>query len=354
MAIDIASALASPAIASGLSAISVFSMVLALAMPAASDARLKARLRSVARERERLRDRRLAELSSRDVKSRLRLHPSGVMARLASLYSGTSDEASQNVAGRLKMAGLRGPGPEALFFFSRTMLPVLFLVVGLAVGFLEDMTQTKLAITALAAACFGYGLPRFVLARLIARRQKAILAAFPDGLDLLLICIHAGMSIEAALARVTTEISVQCVELAEELSLTMAELSYLTSRWQAYQNLGQRTGLPQVKLIAAALAQAERYGTPISQALAAAARECREQRQFEAERKAAALPPKLTVPLVVFFLPVLLGVILTPAGIQASKSWKDRPGVTAKPGETGETRPRSAPATRKPRQDPRD
>ena len=173
--------------------------------------------------------------------------------------------------------------------------------------------------------------------------------AFPDGLDLLLICIHAGMSVEAALARVTSEISSQCIELAEELGLTMAELSYLPCRWRAYHNLGERTGLAQVKLIAAALAQAERYGTPISQALAAAGRECREMRLFEAERKAAALPPKLTVPLVLFFLPVLLGVILAPAGMQVTKVWKDRPGASARPADPGEPTPRSEPSSPLPR-----
>jgi tight adherence protein C len=329
MAFDLPFALATPSAASAL---------------AAPDARLRARLRGVAKERDRLRDRRLAELSSRDTKSRLRRQPRGAMARLASIIPAARDEASKGIAISLKMAGLRGPGSETLFFFARAALPVLFFAMGITIGLLKDMPLSRIALTALAGAALGYGLPRFVLARLIARRQKAILRAFPDGLDLLLICIHAGMSIEAALARVTAEISCQCIELAEEMSLTMAELSYLPSRWQAYHNLGARTGLPQVKLIAAALAQAERYGTPIGQALTAAARECREQRQFEAERKAAALPPKLTVPLVIFFLPVLMGVILAPAGMQASKSWKQRPATIAKPAEPGGTLPQSEPA----------
>ena len=352
MAFDLSSILASPLLASGLAALSALSAVLALAMPPASDARLKTRLQAIARERDRLRDRRLAELASGDVKSRLRLKPRGPMARLASLRPGASEEASPDLAARLKMAGLRGPAPESLFLLSRAVLPVLFLAAVLLIGYVKDLSWARMLGLALAGAAFGYGLPRLVLARLIERRQKAILNAFPDGLDLLLICIHAGMSIEAALARVTSEIASQSVELAEELSLTMAELSYLPSRWQAYQNLGERTGLPQVKLIAAALAQAERYGTPISQALTAAARECREQRLFEAERKAAALPPKLTVPLVVFFLPVLIGVILAPAGMQMSKMWGDRPGATARQGGAGETHPRSEPASRKHRQDP--
>ncbi len=182
-----------------------------------------------------------------------------------------------------------------------------------------------------AAAAVGYSLPRLVLDRLIARRQRTILRAFPDALDLLLICVQSGMSVEAALARVTKDISPQSIELAEELSLTMAELSYLPVRWRAYANLGERIGLPAVRLITSALVQAERYGTSIGQALAAAARDGREARIAEAERKAAALPPKLAVPLVAFFLPVLLTIILAPALMQANEALhKDGAGFIAK------------------------
>lgn len=332
-------------LAAGLAALSIFAGVIALAMPAGGDQRLKARLRSVGRERDRLRSRRLAELSAREAKSRLRLQPRGVVGRLAAFWPGAHGETAGDLSIRLKMAGLRGPGPEALFFSCRAALPMLFFAAILAFGLTKGLQPGRALVFAAAGALLGYAMPRLALARLIARRQKAILRAFPDSLDLLLICVHSGMSVEAALARVTSEISSQSIELAEELSLTMAELSYLPCRWRAYHNLGERTGLAQVKLIAAALAQAERYGTPIGQALAAAGRECREARLFEAERKAAALPPKLTVPLVLFFLPVLLGVLLAPAGIQVSKVWKERPGATAKPADRGERTSRSEPSS---------
>ena len=318
-------------IASGLAAFAAFAAVIALALPAASGSRLKSRLRAIARERHRLRDQRLADLSTREARSRLRLKPRGMAARLVSLWRGASAEERSDVTAQLRMAGLRGPAPEAVFQFGRAAFPVLFFAAAILFGMNRDMGGTRMLILAIAGAGFGCGLPRLILGRLIARRQRAILSAFPDSLDLLLICIHAGMSVEAALGRVTSEISSRSIALAEELSLTMAELSYLPSRWRAYHNLGERTGLAPVKLIAAALAQAERYGTPISQALGAVARECREARLFEAERKAAALPPKLTLPLVVFFLPVLMGVILAPAAIQAGKTWKDRPAAIARP-----------------------
>jgi tight adherence protein C len=157
------------------------------------------------------------------------------------------------------------------------------------------------------------------LSNLIQRRQESIKNAFPDALDLLLICVQSGMSVEAAFQKVAKECGAQSIELAEELSLTTAELSYLPDRRQAYENLGTRTGLPGVKAVATALIQAERYGTPVGQALRVMAKENRDQRMSDAEKKAAALPPKLTVPMIVFFLPVLFVVIIGPAIIQVQK-----------------------------------
>ena len=124
------------------------------------------------------------------------------------------------------------------------------------------------------------------------------------------------MSIEAAFRRVAQEIGTQSIALAEELALTTAELSYLPERRLAYENLGSRTGLEPVKSVMTALIQAERYGTPLGQALRVLAQESRDHRMNEAEKKAAALPPKLTVPMILFFLPVLFVVIMTPAMIQ--------------------------------------
>jgi tight adherence protein C len=146
-----------------------------------------------------------------------------------------------------------------------------------------------------------------------ARRQQSIMRAFPDALDLMLICVESGMSIESAFTRVASEIGSQSAELAEELALTTAELSYLPDRRQAFDNLAKRCGHSGVKAIAAALNQAEKYGTPLGQALRVCAQENREHRMSEAEKKAAALPAKLTVPMIVFFLPCLFVVIMGPA-----------------------------------------
>ena len=124
------------------------------------------------------------------------------------------------------------------------------------------------------------------------------------------------MSVEAAMNKVAGEIGGRSIELAEEFSLTTAELSYLPQRRQAYENLGKRTGLAGVRAVGTSMIQAERYGTAVGQALRVLAKESREMRMAEAEKKAAALPPKLTVPMILFFLPVLFVVIIGPAAIQ--------------------------------------
>jgi tight adherence protein C len=168
----------------------------------------------------------------------------------------------------------------------------------------------------IAATYLGMFLPSLFIKNKISRRQLSIKRAFPDALDLLLICVESGMSIEAGFKKVSGEIGSQSIPLAEELTLTTAELSYLQERRQAYENLAKRTNLDGVKSVCMALQQAERYGTPMAQTLRVMAQENRDMRMSEAEKKAAGLPPKLTVPMILFFLPVLFVVILGPAAIK--------------------------------------
>jgi tight adherence protein C len=205
------------------------------------------------------------------------------------------------------------------YLFFRMVSPVLLLAATAFYIFvivpLNQPLFLKLGIC-IGATYAGMHVPLMFLKNRIARRQLSIKRAFPDALDLLLICVESGMSIETAFRRVSDEVGSQSVSLAEELTLTTAELSYLPDRRQAYDNLARRTDLDGVKSVCMALQQAERYGTPLANTLRVLAQENRDMRMMEAEKKAAGLPPKLTVPMILFFLPVLFIVILGPAAIK--------------------------------------
>jgi tight adherence protein C len=306
-----------------LASIAAFATVLTIAMPILQRDRTNQRMKVMAVERDKMRAARLAELKSRDGQGKLRQAPKGFMQQLVDVLDLRSKFETEELRSKLKMAGLRGQPPLIAYMFFRVVMPPIVTLVALFYLFvaLPHLSYPPIlkVMMALGGGFLGFYLPNMFLQNLIQRRQHSISSAFPDALDMLLICVQSGMSIEAAFGKVSKEIGVQSLELAEELSLTTAELSYLQERRQAYENLGLRTGIPGVKAVSTALIQAERYGTPVSQALRVMAKENREMRMSEAEKKAAALPPKLTVPMIIFFLPVLFIVILGPAAIQVLK-----------------------------------
>jgi tight adherence protein C len=303
------------------SALAAFLTVITLALPALARDRMNARMKVMATERDKMRASRMTDLA-KDKQGKLRAQPKGFMQQIVDQLNLRKAFDTDEVRDKLKMAGFRGEGPRYAFVFFRFVMPIVLFIGALIYLFLmstHNMPPLMRLGASIGIGYFGYYLPTIFLQNLIQRRQESIKNAFPDALDLLLICVQSGMSIEAAFAKVSKEVGTQSLELAEELSLTTAELSYLQERRQAYENLGTRTGLPGVKAVATSLIQAERYGTPISQALRVMAKENRDQRMAEAEKKAAALPPKLTVPMIVFFLPVLFVVIIGPAIIQVMK-----------------------------------
>jgi tight adherence protein C len=302
-----------------LAAIAAFATTLTLLMPVLSRDRLSTRMQVMATERDKMRATRLADLAKKDGQGLLRSAPKGYMQEIVDKLNLRSVFETEEVRDTLKMAGLRGQAPLVTYMFFRVAAPAIIAAVALLYLFvIADYDYPALVKIGLAigAGYAGFYVPNMFLKNLIQRRQTSIKNSFPDALDMLLICVQSGMSIEAAFQKVSGEVGAQSLELAEELSLTTAELSYLQDRRQAFENLGKRTGIPGIKSVATALIQAERYGTPIGQALRVMARENREMRMSEAEKKAAALPPKLTVPMIIFFLPVLFVVILGPAIIQ--------------------------------------
>ncbi len=302
-----------------LAAVAAFATVTSFVLPLLSGDRLNARMKYVSTERERLRAERMAQYADDQRQGRLRKDPKSFMKQVVEMLNLRKALETEETRERLKMAGLRGQAPVVAFLFFRATLPLIgFGVVFFYLFFVTDYGLApivRLGIS-IGGAYLGFYLPNIFISNLIQRRQKSISRVFPDSLDLLLICVQAGMSIESAMNKVAGEVGKRSIELAEEFSLTTAELSYLQERRQAYENLGKRTGLPAIRAVGTSLIQAERYGTAISQALRVLAKESRDMRMSEAEKKAAALPPKLTVPMILFFLPVLFIVILGPAVIQ--------------------------------------
>jgi len=272
----------------------------------------------VALEREQMRQRERERLSRGD-KIVLRRTPKQYMQSIVDQFNLNKWVGQETARTILVQAGYRGQAPYVTYLFFRMLMPTVMLVFSAFYVFiildLDQPSMVKVGIC-LAATYLGMHVPSLFLKNRIAHRQLSIKRAFPDALDLLLICVESGMSIEAGFKRVAGEIGTQSIALAEELTLTTAELSYLQDRRQAYANLATRTNLEGVKSVCMALQQAERYGTPMGTTLRVMAQENRDMRMSEAEKKAAGLPPKLTVPMILFFLPVLFVVILGPAAIK--------------------------------------
>jgi len=301
-----------------LTALAAMATVLTLAMPYVFGDNLERRMKSVAVERNKIRARERERLVRGD-RIELRQSPKAYMQYIVEQLNLREWLGEEHARTLLIRAGYRGQAPYIGFLFFRMLAPIAMFAFAMVYIFLilklEQPLFVKLAM-AFAAAWLGMRIPTLFIRNRIARRQLSIRRAFPDALDLLLICVESGMSIEAALKKVSQEITGQSIPLAEELTLTTAELSYLQERRQAFDNLAKRTDLEGVKAVCTALIQAERYGTPIGTALRVLSQEIRDMRMAEAEKKAAGLPPKLTVPMILFFLPVLFVVILGPAAIQ--------------------------------------
>ena len=299
-------------------AILSFATIVTLGLPLLERDVLSQRLKAVSARREELRAKHHAALNSK--KRGLRgVEPVGFMKQ--TLDKLKLENLLKSDDGRLKLekAGFRGEGPLVAFMFFRFVMPAVVFVVALFYLFVVthfSWAPMNKVTAAFAGALIGYYLPDLFVSNVAQKRRESIMVAFPDALDLMLICVEAGMSIEAAFAKVSAEIGTQSAELAEELALTTAELSYLPDRRQAFENLARRCGHPGVKSVATALNQAEQYGTPMGQALRVTAQENREMRMSAAEQKAAALPAKLTVPMILFFLPCLFVVIMGPAVIK--------------------------------------
>lgn len=305
-------------------AVAVFATCMTLLMPLFEKNEVATRMKAVALERDEIRARERARMNAENAKSNqkvnLRNENNKSVRQIVDQLNLKNALADENTVNKLRSAGYRSQNALNIFLFARFVLPFVFLVGALVYVFvLDNMPEQSTPIkvlTVIGAAYFGFYSPNIWVANQAGKRQKSIGQTWPDALDLMLICVESGVSIEHAMKRTAEEIAPQSPALAEEFILTTAELSYLQERKVAFENLGKRTGIESVQSVSQALIQSERYGTPVAQALRVLALESRELRMTKAEEKAAALPPKLTVPMILFFLPVLFGVVLGPAAMQ--------------------------------------
>ncbi len=283
----------------------------------------KKRMESVATARDVMRKARLNTLQGE-----ANLRSDGRGSRAKSIVDRFSLERlleASDLKDKMAQAGLRGQKPIYVFYMVRLIAPLalgLFGMVFFVMLNLPDWQLMQRFAMTVALMAFGYYFPALYVKNMAGKRLAAIVPVFPDALDLLLICVESGMSVELAFGKVAEEMGDSSVELAEEFSLTTAELSYLTSRRMAYENLARRNNHPGIRAVSTALVQAERYGTPLGDTLRTMAAENRMLRVMAAEKKAAALPAKLTVPMILFFLPVLFIVILTPAALKIGEAFQ--------------------------------
>ncbi|TIX51319.1 type II secretion system F family protein [Alteraurantiacibacter aquimixticola] len=218
---------------------------------------------------------------------------------------------------KLAQAGFRNKELAIVVLFSRMVLPVVLGLIGVVIFYWTEMFpdwgSTKRFMGFAALVVLGYKGPELYLQNVSSKRTLAIQKGLPDALDLLVICAEAGLTVDAAFNRVAKELGRAYPELGEEFALTAIELSFLTERRQAFENLAYRVDLDAVRGVVTTMIQTERYGTPLASALRVLSAEFRNERMMRAEEKAARLPAIMTVPLILFILPVLFIVILGPA-----------------------------------------
>jgi tight adherence protein C len=302
-----------------LGAISVIFALLVLIWPILFQDNLEARLRAIEDAREQMRKRERARLAAGAPSIRLTTQARPFLEALVEKFRLLKRAEDPATALPLRQAGYRGRAPIVTFLAAQLIVPVLLFPIAfiyLQLGLGGQLPVIAILALALGVAVLCSRLPDLYIKNKILKRREEINKFWPDAMDLILLSVEAGMSVEMALRKVAEEIGVQSPMLAEELSLTLAELSYLQDRRQAYDNFAERTGSESIRAVIAAFRQSEKYGTSLGESLRALTQENRDMRFLEAEKRAAALPPRLTVPMILFFLPVLLAVLITPAILQ--------------------------------------
>lgn len=263
-----------------------------------------------------------------DVKrTRQRLTAAGLMNQIVTRLNLLRSQRAHDVRMTLAQAGMRSNEAMVRYLFARLAMPFVFGAVVLADAYgshVLPIPDSLRGFAALGAAVLGFFAPDVFLRNLISRRAHQMELGLPDALDLLVICAEAGLSLDAALVRVSRELEFTWPELSEEFGITAAELTYLPDRRLAFENLNARTNMASVRGVVNTLLQTAKFGTPLAQSLRILAAEFREARITRAEEKAARLPAMLTVPMILFILPTLFIVLLGPAIISVIDTFSNK------------------------------
>ncbi len=215
-------------------------------------------------------------------------------------------------------AGIRSPNAPVIFYAVKTILPFIFAGIGYLILEIagKNLERNTLILVLLLISMLAYYLPNFAFSYVIKARKREIFENFPDAADLMLVCVEAGLGLDAALVKVADEMRIRSQALTEELHLTNLETRAGSSREQALRNLGLRTGVDEINTFASLLSQSDKFGTSIGESLRIFSDDLRYKRQIRAEELAAKLPTKMLFPLVLFIFPAISMVILGPAAVQ--------------------------------------
>lgn len=293
--------------------LAVFATFFAVWQGLRADTSFERRLTQIADKKEAMR---LAALSTR--RQRVQLTPASMIHELVTRLNLMRSHHGTEARMMLARAGMRSRDAMVRYLFARLTLPLAFAVAALTDGYtlhLLPVPPNLRLLAAAGAAVFGFFAPGIYIKNLTTKRQKRMQLGLPDALDLMIICAEAGLSLDATLARVSRELASGSADLAEELAITSAELTFLPDRRQAFDNLNNRTDMNAIRGVVNTLLQTAKFGTPLAHSLRVLATEYRDARMFKAEEKAARLPALMTVPMIIFILPTLFIVLMGPAAL---------------------------------------
>ncbi len=271
------------------------------------------RLKNVTNEREEMREARLSDLKLSRRSKGIKIQRKNILARTVDVLKLEEIFKTEQMRDKLSMAGMRSKKHLTTYLFLQLTLPFVLGALAFLYANIKNVTFFQLILFSTGGVVAGFYAPSIYVNNLIKKRQEKLGEVFAEMLDFLLICVQSGMSVEASFLKVGEEIATRNIAMAEEIQLLNAELSYLPERRQAFENISKRVGIEAMRNVMTGLIQADKYGTPVTQTLRVMAQDYRDSVMAKAEKKASSLPPLLTVPMILFFLPVIFVIILSPA-----------------------------------------